>query len=341
MYSKDYRNYLELLRARDVRPSFTRVAEMIAASPTQNQKPIPTVTKLFVALAITVVIGAGLWMLMPNTLTIEKSQRQNQANMHVLNSTAPLLSQPRASRVTLHVQGSGTITLPVSRSQSGAIGVSDYHSAQAANSGQSISPCTARDIVVQPHSIASVVQSVSAIEIPDFEKESGDNFFVTAGGAIGQQFSSNAVFRQLSLTDAFAGVGYNLSRSSSVRLLGGEEVFAIASTTHSISYTDTVLQNYYNVIGSIQAAPSSSLTRVYWLGASYRYILDVAGIRPFGEIMAGGSTDGLLSHQSLGVEFTATSHIDLDLLLGASELLPQNSAWLTKAGFAAEMSYRW
>jgi hypothetical protein len=97
------------------------------------------------------------------------------------------------------------------------------------------------------------------------------------------------------------------------------------------------------VIGVIQSTNIPVLTRVYWLGASYRYTLgdEATAIRPFAELMAGGSTNGFLSHQSLGAEFTAASRIDLDLLFEASELLPQNSTWLTKAGFAAAVSYRW
>jgi len=57
--------------------------------------------------------------------------------------------------------------------------------------------------------------------------------------------------------------------------------------------------------------------------------------------MAGGSTDGFLTHQSIGAEFVASSNIDLDLLFEASELIPQNSGWLTKAGFSAAVSYCW
>ncbi|HET6401192.1 MAG TPA: hypothetical protein VFH95_07305 [Candidatus Kapabacteria bacterium] len=175
------------------------------------------------------------------------------------------------------------------------------------------------------------------------------NFFATVGGALSQQFSSNVSYRRTSFSDAFLALGYSLSQNSSVRILAGEETFNMPSTTttNSISFHDTTFvhdgQTYQNVLGELQSANIPILTRAYWLGASYRYTLGDAAtaIRPFAEVMAGGSTDGFLTHQSLGAEFSAASSIDLDLLFEASELLPQNSGWLTKAGFAAALSYRW
>ena len=169
------------------------------------------------------------------------------------------------------------------------------------------------------------------------------SFVATFGGAVSREFT--APYQQTSFTDAFFGIGYSFSPNSSVRVLTGEEVFSAPSSTitNSITFHDTTISSYHNVLGEIQSTDPPALTRVYWLGASYRYTLGdlTNAIRPFAEVMAGGSTDGFLTHQSIGAEFIATSNIDLDLLLEASELIPQNSGWLTKAGFSAAVSYCW
>jgi hypothetical protein len=211
------------------------------------------------------------------------------------------------------------------------------------NAIPTLHPCAIREQVSSNQPVAANTHLSSIITIPSSDVASMGSFFATFSGAVSQQYT--APYQQTSFTDAFLGVGYSFSPNSSVRILVGEEVFSAPSstTTNSISFHDTTISSYHNVLGEIQSTDPPAFMRVYSLGASYRYTLGdlTNAIRPFAEVMAGGSTDGFLTHQSIGAEFIATSNIDLDLLFEASELIPQNSGWLTKAGFSAAVSYAW
>ena len=182
-----------------------------------------------------------------------------------------------------------------------------------------------------------------ALLLPEQNDANVTRFFALLGGALSQQFSSDALLRQLSLTDAFAGIGYTLSEHLALRLLGGEEVFAFSSGTQSISYRDTIFvhdgQAYHNVIGEIRTTPTATNQRVDWLGGSVQYSFG-EGLRPLAEITIAGSTNGLLTRQSCGVELTITDKLDLAMLAQLSELLPQGTAWLTKVGASASLSFR-
>ena len=346
MYRKDYRDHIELLRSREAFPSFVRMEALVAGAPIRDLKTIPFFAKVFGSLLGIGVIGAAFWT---HTSKAPLNETPLSRGRVETNSPKYAVSQPPpkfAAHNIIRVRESSTSRFQIP-SRSPIPGSSA--SAHAADSELLRASSPLPNTVIVPSPIAHDTRPASSIAIADPEKGSNSNFCVTLGGTLSQQFSSNSSYRQTSFSDAFLGVGYDLSQNSSVRILAGEEAFNTPSntTTNSISFHDTTFvhngQTYQNVIGGIQSANVPVLTRVYWLGASYRFTLgdDASAIRPFAEVMAGGSTDGFLTHQSLGAEFTVTNTIDLDLLFDASELLPQNSTWLTKAGFAAELSYRW
>jgi hypothetical protein len=355
MYNNDLKDYLNVLRTREARPPFTEMARLVAAAPTRSQTAIPLYAKFAGALAIGGMIGVGAWVLsakfhaaaMPRTSSPVKLgysflPRESYGSNGSFESYGSL--PPKFT----HAKSNEPAVIPFTEVEAPAL--HDNQQSPVLPADNAVSPviaCAIREQVVSLQPIAADTRHISPIATPTSEQESAGSFFSTLGGTISQQFS--AEFRQTSFSDAFLGVGYSFSSNSSVRILAGEEVFSTPSstTTNSISFHDTTFvhdgQSYQNVLGEIQSQNPPSLTRIYWLGASFRYTLgDLSNaIRPFAEAMAGGSTDGFLTHQSLGAEFTVTNNIDLDLLFEASELLPQNSSWLTKAGFSAAMSYQW
>ena len=149
--------------------------------------------------------------------------------------------------------------------------------------------------------------------------------------------------------DAFLGIAYLASEHSSFRILAGEDNFIVPSskTTNSISFHDTTFahggQPYQNVLGEIQSVSTPTPERAYWLGASYRVTLDdeMNAMRPFAEFLAGGSSAGFLSRQSVGAELRLPNLFDLDLGFTTSELLPPSGTWLTKAAFCVAVSSGW
>jgi hypothetical protein len=340
MYRKDYRSYIGLLRSREARPSFARVEALIAATPTRNLSAVPFFAKTFSSLFVIGVIGTALWML--TSKAPHNKIPQSRSGIEVNSSEYSIQPQfPKfATRHKIRLLGIASPGFPILGSSA---------SEHIADSELSLASVPLPNIVIAHSPITHNTLPVASITIADSEKESKSNFFVMVSGTISQQVSTNAAFRQLSFSDAFLGIGYSLSQHASIRVLAGEEEFNAPSntTTNSISFRDTTFvhngQSYQNVIGEVQSTNLPVLTRVFWLGASDRYTLgdEASPIHPFGELMAGGSTDGFLTHQSLGAEWTLGSRIDFDLLFQASELLPPGSTWLTKVGFSAELAYRW
>ncbi len=339
MYRKDYRAYLNLLRAREARPPFEQVAHLIAGAPARSGHAIPLFAKFLGALAIGGMVTAGYWAL--------------SAKFHAAKPTLPSSYLSDRSYGTNRSDGSHESIFTkythstFTETKKPALRLSKGSMLPLTNAP--LAACAIHEQAIPFHRIAADLHSLSPIPIPNSEKETKRNFFATMGGTISRQFSNNAMYHQTSFSDGFLGIGYTLSQHASVRILVGEENFIEPSSTtaNAISFRDTTFvhdgQAYQNVIGKIESTNLSALTRTYWLGASYRYTLGEpsTAIRPFAEVMAGGSADGFLTHQSLGAEFHAANRIDFDLALDASELLPQNSGWLTKAGFAAALSFHW
>ena len=346
MYNKDYQDYLNVLRTREPRPPFSEMARLVVNAPARSPAVIPLYAKFAGALAIGGIIVAGSLVLLAKFHPVDAPTKNNLAN-----ANSPTLSHKsypsHGSFVSLAPQFTHARTNKSNITNSTGAKAPVLHIVSDDSMALPIPQCAISEQAFLFPYTAADARLISPIAIPPHDQETMGSFFSMLGGAISRQF--NAPFQQTSFSDAFLGVGYSFSSNSSVRMLAGEEVFSAPSstTTNSISFHDTTFvhngQSYQNVLGEIQSVNPAALTRVYWLGASYRYTLgDVSNtIHPFAELMAGGSTDGFLTHQSLGAEFTATSNIDLDLLFEASELIPQNSSWLTKAGFSAAVSYCW
>jgi hypothetical protein len=349
MHNKDLKDYLQVLRAREARPPFSEIARLVANAPVRNATAIPLYAKFATTLAIGGIIAAGAWVFSANYHAPEMphagnpvnsgSSYQSQAPHQSYGSLAPKFVLTKSTKSNV-----ANVTVSFDKRSAGSKAPL-LHASNEDNPAQPIQPCPIRELTSAIPPIGSSMASTPLIGVPRSTMEAMGNIIITVGGAVGEQFSANAAYRQLSFSDAFLGVGYTFSQNACVRLLAGEEVFSVPSsvTTNSISFHDTTISSYQNVLGEIQSVDPPALMRVYWLGASYRYTIgDLSNaIRPFAEVMAGGSTDGFLTHQSIGAEFVASSNIDLDLLFEASELIPQNSGWLTKAGFSAAVSYCW
>ncbi len=356
MYNNEYQNYLNVLRTRKAQPPFAEMASLVAAAPARSPVAFPLFAKFAGALLLCGVLAAGAWMLSAKYPAVEMPRASNAVKMG-----SSFLSQesrgtyrsdvsygthsPKFVYAKNNSSQFANFAEPKASVQHDQQGSSVPHPANNDDPIMPLQPCTIRVQTASIQPIAGNSRPIPPIAIPVSEQASTGSFFSTLGSAVSQQFSSNAAFRQNSFTDAFIGVGYVISQHASLRVLVGEDVFMAPSktTTNSIVFHDTIINSFQNVIGEIQSVNTPALTRAFWLGGSYRFTAgDVSNVfRPFAEIMAGGSSDGFLTHQSLGAEFIATNDIDFDLLLEASELLPQYSGWLTKAGFSAAMTYHW
>jgi hypothetical protein len=367
MYNKDYQDYFQVLRTREARPSFEQIAQLVASAETRDRSLIPFYARLVGPFVLGSIMAAGAWALFtpmggPNASRIVPLHAAISATVSapshssVPTSTTEFVSGSNMKLVSKNaiergknVRNSSSIVHkkfiePIAAAQTEVPSNRDVPRTNGGDAGALLSMCDVRQQAASIHPIRYDDQPVPII-IPSSDEEITEDLFLTLGGAISQQLSTNTQFHQTSFNDAFLGIGYAFTPYSSLRLLVGEEVFSEPSslTTGTIVFQDTIIGSSHDVIGMEKSSNSPILTRIIWLGGSYRYTLgdESALLRPFTEIMAGGSTDGFLTHQSIGAELTASNSINFDLLFETSELLPLNSSWLTKAGVSAAMQFRW
>ncbi len=344
MYNKDNPEFFEVLRTRKPRPPFEQMAQLIAFASPRPAAAFPLYAKLFGPFVLGGILTAGSWSLLARHHDSHQPFAQYQTNSATTSLPEAPLPQERQKANELVLAMPNRVT---SNPVSDDLSVSKPELvADSAIGNHTIFRANMLPARVQPAAIGS--QGIQIAPNPhiyalDSDDDAASPWFITIGGAAARQFSLNSSYTQTSFTDGFLGAGYRLSTNSSIRILAGEDVFVTpaSTTTKSISFHDTVIGSYQNVIGELQSQSAPTESRAYWLGASYRYTLGDGGIRPFAEVMAGAATAGFLTHQSLGAELAATNNIDLDLLFQTSELLPLNSSWLTKAGMSAELEFRW
>ncbi len=367
MYNKDYQDYFQVLRTREARPSFEQIVQLVASAETRDRSLMPFYARLVGPFVLGSIMAAGAWALFtPQGGSNASRIVPIRAAISVRVSASSLPSVPAPTTelvsgsdmrfVSTNVIESGKnvkngtqiihkqIIEPISVIQSDAPSEIVIPQANVGDINAPLSTCNVRQQASSIHPIRYEDQP-APIAIPSSDEELTEDLFVTLGGAISQQLGTNTQFHQTSFSDAFLGIGYAFTANSSVRLLVGEEAFSEPSslTTGTIVFYDTILGSSHDVIGMERNSNTPILTRICWLGGSYRYTLgdESSVLRPFAEVMAGGSTDGFLTHQSIGAEFITSNSINFDLLFETSELLPLNSSWLTKAGISAAMQFRW
>ncbi|GEM_PF-3093202 len=355
---KSYRDHIEVLRTRAARPAFARTVELVAGTSSRTTTPITLFTKIFGAVVLGGIIGIAAWTMNKSPITDMFQQSRSEAvkGGTVATSGQAFSASIKRSAKPWKIQRDDVtkreLYRPVSTARSiassGSLTEIVGNPSRRSGSDSAVNNTTVLHRIADER-VASLplalrdTRPVMFIAGQNSVKNNENNFSAIVGGAIAQQSSVNTTFRQVSFTDAFLGIGYTFSRNSSIRLLGGEEVFALPSAIPTVSYHDTTFvhdgASYSNVIGELQAEATG--TRIYWLGASYRYTIGESSVRPFAEILAAGSTGGFLSHQSLGTEFFVSENADINLLLEGSELRSQSSGWYSKLGLASEIVYRW
>jgi len=276
MYNKDLKDYLNVLRTREPRPPFSEMARLVANAPARSMAAIPLHEKLAGAVAILGVVASGVWLLSARLHAVTVPARND-----LVNAGASYLPRESYGSDVAH-ESYGSLSskfAPAKRNTSQFANSTEpegsvLHPVNDDNAILTLHSCAIREQVSSIQPVAANTHLSSIITIPSSDVASMGSFFATFGGAVSQQFT--APYQQTSFTDAFLGVGYSISPNSSLRMLIGEEVFSVPSstTTNSISFHDTTFvnngQSSQNVLGEIKSVDPPALMRVYWLGAIYR-----------------------------------------------------------------------
>lgn len=355
MSDRAYQNRIDVLRTRPIRPPFQDVAQLISRANRKAAIGFSFLIKFFAVLFITsaAAIGAYFYFSLPNDAIVGSKSSSGLNSM----SRSDLSSRGYISQVQSSSPAKQTPMLqhPQPQAPSTTHSRENYLKPQPVEEEKGTVP----QLVVskeEPTLHECVIENSPFISQPknnmakpklllNSNRDEESNFFMDAGGALSNQFSSNSQLRQTSFTDAFLGIGYQLSPNSSFKLLGGEEVFMVpgSTTINTITFTDTVLVHdsvkYQNVIGQIQSTNQPGAVRTYWIGGSYRYTLTAMNLEPYAEIFGGTATQGGIAGASIGLTLFETYPISLDAAAFYHALFPVSGPTLTKFGANIELQY--
>lgn len=334
MSKSTYRDYLSVLRTREVQPDFAKMAELVVATAPSGRWLIPVV-----ALTLIVATVAGIWL---TTSPSSMPQKLAASNNNVITSYSIPASRSESTVTATHQH---------KYTEGRMLWIAEPIQGTASKLGQeepdtipSLHGCDLRIMPTVPPAGTFVFAPAVATELPSSDS-TVHGLFLELGlpASFWRQFNVNGYWHQIALIPNFVDGGYQLSDHIWLTLAAGRETFDFPVLSQSMTYRDTTFvhdgQTYHNVIGEMASTTSDALQDAFWIGGGLRYILG-EGVRPIGEITAGASTYGPLIRQLVGVDFPLADHLRFAILAQATELFPQGSAWLTKAGVSASVSYR-
>ncbi|HEY3875469.1 MAG TPA: hypothetical protein VGM92_08320 [Candidatus Kapabacteria bacterium] len=374
MSDKNYQRSMDALRNRAVRPPFSKMARLIERSPERVPVLFPLLPKILMPIAVVGMVTVWAFVFrgsFSSHLPREKNYTADASPHERIDaartssgtaspswSAAPS-AQPKVEKqeAILYKQESGRLAA-LSPKAGTTIALTNAETVVPGSPSSSDIiawaevPCSITRCTVRERALASPAERIPEPLLPSHSNaEDAGMFFATFDFAGSHQFTGNAALRQSSFTDALVGIGYRFSERSSIKMIGGEELFAVpnGTTVNSIYFKDTTIVNdsvhYQNVLGEISSANTPSTVRTYWLGASYRYTFSGATnpspFEPFAEVLAGGAVQGVITGVSAGATLFSTYPLSFEAGAFFRALIPIGGNALTKYGGEIEMTYWW
>jgi hypothetical protein len=332
MSKNTYYEYMAVLRSRDPRPPFNQLEALISSGP-----PTPQSTHSSVWLSVWL-LGAGSATVTLIALTMWFLPLKSASNPEIA-------FQPIQAHVSTETARASAVQFQATRAVSNKRGQNDIPVASCESAPHREEPAYNPISVCTPTNVVAALRhsnSLSQFESIDIEAPQPKRFSVLIGGSASHEVNANVNLETNRLTDAFAGIGYDISKHVTLHVLGGEEVFAMPSRSTVMTYHDTTIiaggNSYYSVIGKIEPSPVPEIHHAYWLGGSVRYSIGDVW-QTFAEVGAAGSTQGMLLRESIGLGHDLSESFGLELMCGSDQLRTTNTR-LTKLVISAALVYR-
>jgi hypothetical protein len=274
---KNYKDYVELLKSREARPSFERTKAIIESrgnespayfangSQTRNWAIGIAAFSLFALIAIKIAVNNSPNVL-PATKTASKAMTVSQSSQVFAQSENPTskaslrgIPEGRSKEIegnSKRISADRKRSVDHQRSMdgpvitSGLLANTEEINLTLANTPKD-HPHTEDSLpvpcfeYVQPRTINAECEAEKDIPIPlpliivpGKDNIPSNRFFVSLNGSFSQELNSFAANSKNSL-DGFLGVGYSISSRLSVGLVGGRETFVKKQPSYSTSFTDT------------------------------------------------------------------------------------------------------
>lgn len=339
MSNKSYQAYMDVLRSREVRPEFSKIAAVVESAAV----PRISVTRSVLTALLLIVAGSLVLSSIDRTSTPAIPSMQNEAVSRVRRTVRVADDQ----KIAAHTVARRTVykgETSLAKQLTFAVSTdASTHSADVPNKPTNGEPPPIELCNPLPVSSVSRQMALKTTVLQSINLESDDvpKWSVFVGGSAARQFSSESMLRSNSIGDLFAGVGYRLSHYLTVSILGGRTEYLLPASSSVMTYRDTTFehgnQTYHNVIGSLVPISTSSPSHSYWLGGSILYSFGDIW-RPRAEIGGAVSQQGLVLRESVGVAKDISESLEATLSAQGTQLNPA-SLWLTKIGLSLSIGY--
>ncbi len=347
MLSNNYQNAINSLRNREAQPSFEEIRELVLAEkPKRKAFGLPIWTYLAGSAPIFLVLAIIL-------LTSAMGSKQNLSHLTKLLPIKSFISQqkiitpqflavksfassssPTETRDVLHVLESSENPIQLSERSKEKQSVPVPPKPTASSEVESVKTTDNKlDWSISPSDIASAEENISST----FHY----SFFISAGIP-----ASQWAFRFTDLLYGSVGIKKQLNSASTIAFELRRNTFLKKYTAHISSYHDTVLtvggQTYHNSIGVFTSASAEMVNNVISFGVGYRLNFSrIGAFTPFGEFGLGASTQGALTSEILGIQYSLNSLISLEFLIRSDQLFSRGSSPQSSFNINVGASYPW
>jgi len=372
MSANNYKDYIELLRSREARPSFERTKAILESRQNESGGLFASsrmVRKFAIGIAGLALISLTAKMYVydsqtqPNaakTVPVSTSITQSsQVVTHSENptSTSSLRGVPEGR--TRVIQGSNSLRVsriiedrPVitsrllamtnSMDQVSANSINGISSTEKDQSVPFITPVPPRTDKIDCDATNDIHMPLSPIITPGAEGNSAHHLYLSLSGSLSQALVSGPSNSRYSF-DGFLGGGYNISSNFAIGIAGGRESFMIKQPTYSIGFTDKIFVHngkpIPSIIGNIVTVMLPQPTQINSFGANLRYSFEGNPSSLYAELFGGGSLEGMIGGITIGGSVYTFGDLSLDAGAFIRSLFSSNSAAITKWGASLLLKY--
>ena len=366
MSSKNYKDYIELLKSREARQSFERTKAIIesrdnesaayAAQGSQKRNwaigiAALVLLALFVRMAINDSPKTNIATKKASVATnVIQSPQAIAQSSHSISKSSLHFAMTKMTNTTNNSSKDissieeSTLVAMTNKTNNSSKDISATEESTLAPLVQLTTSVPPRPIIIEYNAQCDIPITLSQIAIPDTDDIPTNRFFVTVSGSLSQELNSIAANNRSSF-DAFIGGGYIISAHLSIGLVGGRETFVMKQPYYSTNFTNEQFVHdgvsYPSLIGHIDTGSSPQTTQIYSIGANLRYTFIENSLSPYAEITGGGSTEGAIAGATFGLSVFRFDQLSLDAGAFIRALIPQTSSAISQLGASAQLRYDW
>ena len=344
------RQDLSAIRSGEVYPSFEEIRELVTAYQPANRALSGAMKPMVEGFMLALLIAGLFWQGRNTPLAplshIIASQSSDGFNQQPLTELVTELSSSASSSVSRGGASRARSRIVIAH----PIASSNNPSTLPSQGRPSSIPNEQRAPIIASQSIQATIthevvsnSKAPIAPLPTMANESENQWAGFAAG--GLAVSSAAIPISQSLSGSL-GIRYNVSKNSSLVMELRRSSFAVSHTQRSTVFHDSAISldgnTYLNSFGSTSNVMSTDANIVGSLEAGFRFeLLASSDWSPFGELLLGGSTSGVVTSGLLGLRYTTRMPFSFDMGARADQLIAPKASPVRALELEFGFSYRW